>query len=792
MTDSQAPVRMRVPRAGGRRQSGSGSWVLAAALLLLTCAGLSAAVTLPAGGSAAAPGATAPSPTGRSPKLLWTGERQAIWNRMRRENHPWWRVLKQNADRSGTPDPVYGDMGQWATLAYQMTGDPRYAQKALVMIRPFFRPGEVGSDFLREMLAEFVVMYDWLSPSLAPADRAAFIAMLNRWCVQATTNEFDPDFPIRPEDSDETTGLYFGFAFLALATAGDNPRATEFLNKRFVGGLSATGVNRATLRNAIRQYVTEMAEGGQWIEGTAYNEGTLALLMMGAEGVRTATRVDYFPEVTRYLPQAARNQIREVAPNLAATYQWGDNEWPRSMLLLRRVEIGGMLAGLTQGDPRSGPYIGQLVEELAARYGHADMDVEWRFFYFYNPYAPRADWRVALTGGQYSAGQGLLFYHDGWGPNDAFLGIHMPRRQPFVDHQVTYFGDFQLYRRGEWALTHPLGYDGPPVEALGTNTMMLGGLSSMVEFKEVVAQELGSGGEYAYLAGTNGGQYLEAGEWQPPATFLHEWTRSLLYLPSRDRRSQTLVVFDRTNAGPITDLERYREEDQARIRAAPARKQWLIHSPVRPRLSPDAIAWTTPRGQQVRVSTLWPTGQNRIVVDEDAAWPDEFPFPEKSEQKWHTRIVPATEQQWDAFLNVVQVFDAGVFLRNTRLRSREGEVQGVLAQRGGHADVLALFSVRPGPDLPQPTIHDDGVSEYNPAVPGILRGARLLRAGYTVGWTAGSTRTDLFLFDLDPGRRWVASVDGGAESAVRLSRQGLGRLTVTGARSHTLRLRAAG
>ena len=71
-----------------------------------------------------------PSPTGRTPKLFWTPERQAIWNRMRAENHPWWQKIKANADLSGTSTSRYADLGQWATLAYQVTGDPIYAAKA--------------------------------------------------------------------------------------------------------------------------------------------------------------------------------------------------------------------------------------------------------------------------------------------------------------------------------------------------------------------------------------------------------------------------------------------------------------------------------------------------------------------------------------------------------------------------------------------------------------------------------------------------------------------------------------
>ena len=71
-----------------------------------------------------------PSPTGRTPKLFWTPQRQAVWNQMRLQNHPWWQQVKSNADLSATSGARYGDLGEWATMVYQVTGDPVYAAKA--------------------------------------------------------------------------------------------------------------------------------------------------------------------------------------------------------------------------------------------------------------------------------------------------------------------------------------------------------------------------------------------------------------------------------------------------------------------------------------------------------------------------------------------------------------------------------------------------------------------------------------------------------------------------------------
>ena len=51
---------------------------------------------------APAPVPVAESPTGHTPSLLWTGEQQAVWNRMREEKHPWmvWTLRQADAQKN--------------------------------------------------------------------------------------------------------------------------------------------------------------------------------------------------------------------------------------------------------------------------------------------------------------------------------------------------------------------------------------------------------------------------------------------------------------------------------------------------------------------------------------------------------------------------------------------------------------------------------------------------------------------------------------------------------------------
>src|SRR5262245_1217897 len=94
------------------------------------CGGPGDAAIAPEAGRARRDPTGIASPTGHDPNYLWTPEQQAVWARMVAEDHPWWRIVREAAGATDTPNQWYGDLGQWAALAYQMTGDATYAQKA--------------------------------------------------------------------------------------------------------------------------------------------------------------------------------------------------------------------------------------------------------------------------------------------------------------------------------------------------------------------------------------------------------------------------------------------------------------------------------------------------------------------------------------------------------------------------------------------------------------------------------------------------------------------------------------
>ena len=205
-------------------------------------------------------------------------------------------------------------------------------------------------------------------PALSAGQRATLLAKLNELFSVVLTNPSNPNFPVRTADSDQTVGVYFGLAFLYVATSDHNGAVLDYFARPYVGGLDSSGRDRTTLRNAIADYVA-MAEGGEWIEGSDYNLGTVRLLLLGAEGIRTATSRDHFPEVTRWASSAALQPIYTTTPDRQQSFQWGDTEHPGEFRgrLFAWQTTNGIVAGVS--GPDTSPYLQHFTLGLASQYG---------------------------------------------------------------------------------------------------------------------------------------------------------------------------------------------------------------------------------------------------------------------------------------------------------------------------------------------------------------------------------------------------------------------------------------
>ncbi|MGH7593276.1 MAG: hypothetical protein ACRELE_05430, partial [Gemmatimonadales bacterium] len=561
------------------------------------------------------------SPTGRKPRLIWTPARQATWARMQREGHPLFRLLTNNCLAAVGGSPRYGDRGLWCAILYQITGNLTYAREAWNQFRPLVTAPPTSGNDVREELIENAVLFDWLYPALSPTERESAVAGLNGWANYAM-GIGTPQYVggIRLGDGDANVGYYFGLAAIDLATAGLSSQHVNWLTATQnagsvvpVGGFDATGANAQTLRNKVAYYVQVNSAGGEWDESTEYNMGTQVLLAMGAEAVHTATGVDHYPEITAYLAQAARAQSYFVTPDLKQWLQWGDIEHPRGFqeLLWKFDTWLGTVGGLTQSDANAGPYANGLLQAIFSKYGMTGYlsGEPWaRFFLFYNPYAPTTYWQSGPVA-RYFPGSGNLYVR----ANNELFEARMSNRTG-EDHEVHYLSDFQLYRNGEWVLTHPQGYGGTADHAEGVNSVTLAGLSAMSTRGPDGVQ---SGSDWWSITGSTSGMYYDMPYYDPPPAFVRRASRTIVYL---QRGAYDIVVVqdsvDADDPKALPNLNRYRPADLATISGAAGLLQWVIHTPTMPTISNGTASWLTPGGQPVSVTTLSPGSANATVLQE--------------------------------------------------------------------------------------------------------------------------------------------------------------------------------
>lgn len=775
---------------------------------------------------------SAQSPTGRNPKLLWTPERQATWNRMvadynanpsnpATEGGRLFKDLKTWSDNKA----IRGSYeGQWDLLLYQMTGDKVYADRAWNTISSKVINKTIPFQHINYLLGDVltsVKTYEWLKPALTPEQDTAFReyllvigkAFVTNNNLEGTAGAFG-GYGARQGDSDLIIGMYFSLAMIDIVTdrLGSGFLDGTYIDARGfgeepVGGLVATGANRNTMRNEIKEYF-ETSKGGAWLESSMYNLLTPQGFLLGAEAIETATGTDYFPEIREWALKAGDQWINAMAPDFATSsqsYQWGDvDNGVRRLWIQHSSTLAGIMSGYLKGTEE-----GKRVQKLAREFFDHPEEFgrgKWpfpEFYYLYDPYAPDAEFRTLDKLTSFSAeGMGLNYVHTSWKAAGTLFGSQM-QPNTRVDHNPFFFGNFQLYRKNVWAVTNPIGW-GQPENYVGndaTNGMLIGGLSSLAEARGQIGLETASDGLYSYHAGSTAGHWASPGGidpkegafYQPPPRAVHEWTRSLIYLPSADEKSDTIIVFDRVHADNPFSLprsDRYWAQLQTkmkRILASGGLKQWIIHSPVAPDTS-DGITWSV-GSQTVKVTPLLPTFRKYNVINETDWFSDVADVVVgPNERKFHTKISPTTDKPWDTFLNVVQAYDSGFQPSNTLVKSGNGEAEGVLVRRAGHDDVLALFNAKQSPKLSQAL---EERAAYDTQLLAKLSKNRLHKSSFSLSYTSNTANSQVLIADLDPAVNWEVSVDGQRKS-LSVSNQAIGRLAVTGTGAHTLEVIANG
>lgn len=583
----------------------------------------------------------AASPTGRTPRLLWTSARQDVWNQMKADydanptapttlGGKLYKYAKAQADDDGF---TYQDQhGLWPTILFQITGDTTYAARAFakLQLNTFWtHPAHAyRSNAVREAGQIMPLMYDWLYPALTTQQRSDFATRMNALADDCVNGKSTP--PIKPAmntyvgDTDQVTGEYTAVGMWAAAAGDEYPQAVtwfntiggtavspEYLAQSPPGHLFSAGTPPTDARNAMYYYIGRQVAGGEWHEGSHYNLGTSKLWIWGVEALKTFYTPSHFAETDTWYQGAAKQRMFYASNDLEHSIQYGDVENPHPRAEMNDyhwINLSMMLAGVTQGTA-IGPYLQQHTIEHCTKkgmpFGPINVFPQVRAWMLFNPYAATDNYEeVGLT--FYAEGQGQMVVKDSWESSGSMAWFMMMPANISVHHKVDHTGSFQVYRRGHWALTAPQAYGSTlgPVESSAqpgaVNSLRMigfcchppnGGASgtwpidAIDSFARVWSTTTS---EYGYLCGTYGGQIHPQGmAYFPPPTCFHEFTRSFIKLNSVNGESDVIVICDRTNCEDpeaLPSFDRYAAQGtlggiQAnKIQNALARKEWFFFS----------------------------------------------------------------------------------------------------------------------------------------------------------------------------------------------------------------------
>jgi hypothetical protein len=508
-----------------------------------------------------------PDPPPPVSTTLLDQKQRDVLKRLWADKHPWAVQAQTLADYS--PRPAYGDFGQWATLVWIATGDDAYARKAIAQALATFTDSPDSRNTTRENFGTFALHYAWLREEMTEEQRTEWRRRLYAWaelCLGRTTK---PGWGTRLGDSDEVVGHYFGLVLTAQITAAEEP----------VKAVAITADPQlAAMREEIRRYCG-LAKGGEWVESSEYNRGTLQLLFIGAY----SAGIDQYPEVAALAREVAEQQHWSLTPDLKDSAQWGDEEHPHSLGLHGRVALFALLAGLT-GDARPRYLIGELTK---GKEPYAYWNELYRALWVFDPTVKAEP--VPSPEGFRLANVGLVLHR---GPKH-LCQIHAPISLG-VDHEGATFPDVRLWHNGEWVLDHVIGY-GPSASCM--NTALLSGVGGRQLERLTRVSAEGDANGCKVVTSCGGRFYNWQGSHHRPPAFCDEWTRTTEFqAPNR------LTVRDSFKGRKPQGIEAYYEHERAVIASAPALWQVVYHCPVEPTATPEGFSWRTKGGQAVNLS----------------------------------------------------------------------------------------------------------------------------------------------------------------------------------------------
>lgn len=693
----------------------------------------------------------------------------------------------------------------------------------------FASGADIGPNPHREWMTDWTLIYDWCYASWTSAQRDRYLTQLNGLAANVIQRYGSPASNAGTGwwcgDVDNPIGNYFGIALLYYATKDYNPTIVDLWADDDLGGLTASALickpqtsPSRTLRNMIAQYYGTHAAGGAWMEGAEY-AATAFIGVFGCEALRTTSAGSTAcTEIDGWIDDWATYLTHSITRDYKAIAQYGDVEdghvW-LSIFTETYAHWMPTLSGLLP-DGAIRQHMWRQYLNFRSTNGMALSEPFWavRAAAMANPAITAAADLSALSSCYQGSGFGLHLFNDGvLTTSSQFANLYRVEGRE-LDHFIDTWGDIQLYRRGQWALTHPHSYAGVTILPEGSNTVALEGLSppptnffrngQSLQYRRVNGYTCGA--DYLYTAGTTGGLRHPpttvdgtGNYFDPPPPYVHEYTRSTVYLPSASTTYDSIVVIDRVNAvdpEALAKFTRYPSQtcwlttcptnysaDQQRIQAAPRWTSYLHQwtpALVEPTVSGARTTWTLTDGQLLQDDWLSPDAVT--ITKENTALLSAFAniTTHASERGWRTRVEPTSNTQWNVLMRVITARNAGTAAPTITELTPTNNAVGVQITRTGNDDRVVVANGAQGADITQAT-------PTAAQATAVLETARYRAAGsFTFTYTQTTASAKALLLDLNPALTWTYTVNGGAPIAITEDSSGFEELTISTAEAKTI------
>ncbi len=374
------------------------------------------------------------------PRVWITPQRLARMKADAAANAVRWQNVKAAAAQSVAPGDLDSLNVPAFALAYQITGDPTYAQKTIQILLNVAQPGNSLTrdsyyDY-RTVMPNMSAGFDWCYAQMTPAQRQQVAS----WLMDRADDVWPETNPARRTGwavDDPANNYFYGFLetwVAALAVYGDDPRAPAHIQ------LAMT-----KYRSRVRTYTDGWGQGGFFAESTNYDSTARLASILDAHMTAAGEDLINEPGFT-FLRDSLYWRIHSTVPGNNLYYPLGDQS---------RVSIGplsdydrfrALVPALTLNDQTARQFAKRWLDTISPSVSTWSFQVPWEFIY-YDTQAPSADYTAALPTSYFAPGPGMFVKRSSWASDATYWGFWSGPM--YEDHQNRDVNGFMIYK-GDW------------------------------------------------------------------------------------------------------------------------------------------------------------------------------------------------------------------------------------------------------------------------------------------------------------------------------------------------------